>query len=324
MSKIVLILFVMFFTGAAKALEVASEALGKIHFRSELKVSEPKILTLGDVATFENIDEELSTKIRSVQLGRAPQLGEQYSFTSVFISSLLRKAMVGVPSDLKEKWSIRIPSKLTVSNQGYRISSQVIEERLNKHWQNLCANCRFVMMNLITPQIPERLQNFTWEMRLTDVLPRGQFATAIDIKDENGQSHMFWVKGQVQIQQNVPVTTRAINFGERLAASDFAMQWKDVTFAYDSAPTAENMLGRKVARSLRNAEPIFNGVLEKEKALKRGDVVRVVLADDNWAISMTGVAEQDGFIGDTVKVRNDKTKKQISGIVNADGEVVVR
>lgn len=282
------------------------------------------MLSLSDIAEFNGIGEQYLQKLSNITLGRAPQIGEQQSYTSIFLSSVLRKALNEVPTDLREEWQIKIPSKVTIKNEGFRLNSETVESKLKSHWARQCAECRFVVMNLITPQIPQELQKFPWELRLNETLPRGQFAVPVEVREKNEKLHLFWVRGQVQVMKEVPVTTRAIGFGERFTKDDFKMDWKDVTFAYDSAPSAEQLVGRRVSRSLRNGETIFNGVLEREKALKRGDLVRVVLTQDNWKIVMNAVAEEDGFVGDTIKVRNDRSKKQISGIVTADGEVVVR
>lgn len=296
---------------------------GQIELKSDLTVSEARMLTLADIAEFKNIDEGYIQKIKAVTLGKAPQVGEQHSYTSVFLSSTLRKALKDIPSEIKDVWSIRIPSKILVKNQGHRLSSEAVEEKLSSRWKSLCGECRFLIVNLMTPQIPKNLEHLPWELKTNDTLPRGQFTVPLEVRDEGGQPHLFWVRGQVQIRQEIPVTTRAINFGERLSKTDFELQWKDVTYAYDSAPSKEAIVGRKVGRSLRNGEAIFTGVLEREKTLRRGDVVKVVFGEDNWRIMMTGIAEEDGFVGDRVRVRNDKSKKLISGVVSADGEVVV-
>jgi flagella basal body P-ring formation protein FlgA len=314
--------FILFLSFAARAAGVLEA--GKIELHPEVYVSEDKTLTLADIASFENIDSSVLSKLKALPLGQAPRLGEKHSYTSIFLSGLLRKALDKVPSVLRDSWVIHIPSKVVVSNQGYHLDSRILEEKLSKHWRGLCADCKFIVMNLIAPQIPEELQKYPWEIRFTDSLPRGQFALPLEVKDDQNNSHLFWVRGQAQIQREVPVATRAINFGERLSDQDFELQWKDVTFAYDSFPAAMAIAGRKAGRSLRNGEPIFTGMLEREKALKRGDSVKVILSEDNWRVILNGVAEEDGYVGDTVKVRNEKSKKQISGVVNAEGEVVVR
>jgi flagella basal body P-ring formation protein FlgA len=52
--------------------------------------------------------------------------------------------------------------------------------------------------------------------------------------------------------------------------------------------------------------------------------VKVITGDKDWNISMSAKTEQDGFIGDTVSVRNLQTNKLISGRVIGRGEVEVQ
>jgi flagellar basal body P-ring formation protein FlgA len=94
-----------------------------------------------------------------------------------------------------------------------------------------------------------------------------------------------------------------------------------VTFARDSTAFDGEIVGRKARQAIAAQDILYAGMLEKEKALKRGDPVKVALGEGEWEVILMGVAEQDGFIGDTVKVRNPRSQQVIVATVTARGEV---
>jgi flagella basal body P-ring formation protein FlgA len=69
---------------------------------------------------------------------------------------------------------------------------------------------------------------------------------------------------------------------------------------------------------------VWRGSLVREKAIQRGELVRVVSGEGNWSVSVQAKTEQDGFLGDTVNLRNVQTNKLISGRVIGRGEVEVQ
>lgn len=303
---------------------VFAEGRPHIAVKAEVSINEERTLSLGDLTDISGFSPSSKEKIQQFQLGKTPDLGTQQTFTSNFISGVLRQALENIDPSEKQGVLIKIPPKILVMNQVPVANSKNIEHKLRAHWEKLCAECRFVVVNLITPPIPEILKNQPWLLKFTDNIPRGQIAIPLEVQNPEGVSRLFWVRGQVQVQKEVPVTSRAMSFGERIDQADIKFEWRDVTFAYDSAPDRDQVIGRKINRSLRTNEILLSGVLEKERALKRGDVVRVVVGGENWSVMSNAIAEEDGFIGDTVRVRSDKTKKTMTGVVQGDGEVTVR
>ncbi|MCB0410985.1 MAG: flagellar basal body P-ring formation protein FlgA [Bdellovibrionales bacterium] len=316
------IALILIFFGTALWVNASEDV--RIEFENKVQLKENSDITLGDLLRFQGVSDEYMAILRAVSLGKAPLLGTSQEFSNHFLSGVLRKALAKIPSTERKDWTIRIPESVKIETVGFQINSAQVESRLRDHWTSLCADCKFTLTNLSVPAVPKGLQGAPWEIKLGQALPRGQFSFPLEIKPEGAKSQLLWVQGQVQVQKVVPVTTRALNFGERLSEGDFNFTWKDVTFSYDTSPAKDELIGRRVNRSMQAGEILVSGRLEKEKALKRGERVRVFFEAEGWSVSLTGIAEEDGFVGDKVRVRNEKSKKQISGTVTKQGEVVLR
>jgi flagella basal body P-ring formation protein FlgA len=112
--------------------------------------------------------------------------------------------------------------------------------------------------------------------------------------------------------------------GTRVSEEDFKFEWRDVTFATDTSPTAKEIIGQAAKFTMNANDIIWRGSLMREKAVQRGEIVKVQTGEPGWEISIQARAEQDGFAGDTISLRNLQTNKVISGRVTGSGEVQVR
>ena len=57
--------------------------------------------------------------------------------------------------------------------------------------------------------------------------------------------------------------------------------------------------------------------------MRAGNKVRLLYVDGKLMITASGAALQDGFVGQTVKVRNEDSGVTLSGRVRSDGSVQV-
>jgi flagella basal body P-ring formation protein FlgA len=78
------------------------------------------------------------------------------------------------------------------------------------------------------------------------------------------------------------------------------------------------------ARELGAGQFIGRNELRRELAVKNGDIVKVVAGSAEWQITIDGVAQGSGYLGDTVNVKIPRTAKLVSGTLKERGLVEVR
>lgn len=66
--------------------------------------------------------------------------------------------------------------------------------------------------------------------------------------------------------------------------------------------------------------PILSG-LQKIPAVKRGDLVKILLKSGDLELSVPGVVQEPSLIGGTLKVLTSSTKREISGVLK-EGKIV--
>lgn len=280
-------------------------------------------ILLSDVAEFKNLDQQTRITLGKIKLGNAPHSGEKREFSNIAITEMIRGSINKLNKKVKSKISIKVPPIVMIENPKDLISQYEVKEKLLSNYKSLCIDCRFTIESLVLPKIPENIFVKSWELDDIDDLPRGSFQQALWIFDQSQQKRVFWITGSLKVMRQIPVAKRLIRYGERIQKEDVELKWKDISFQRNSVIPIENIIGQTVRGFLREGQFISAHNIEREKALKRGDIISVEVGSGEWSVKIKAVAEEDGYIGDTVKVKNTDTNKYISGVVVEKGKVKI-
>ncbi|NJL26082.1 MAG: flagellar basal body P-ring formation protein FlgA, partial [Calothrix sp. SM1_5_4] len=202
-----------------------------------------------------------------------------------------------------------------------RISDEAVIEELMQAWQPLCADCRLSIENLSLPRVTDVRD---WRLRLKGELPKGGFSVQVDLIRENGALLPAWVNGRLVAKRRVPVAKRVLAPAERVQAQDFSWEYRDTSHAYDGIPTEEELVGKRMKQGARAGDILGGGQIEREKAIRRGDLVQVRSGAGAWEVSLGVIAQQDAFIGDVVNFKNPKTNSLLTGLVVGSGAVELK
>ena len=302
------------------------EARQEVRVRSYVTHSDGDSLTLAHLLPTSVENQDLRALFSSFPLADAPKIGEKRVLTNSLISSLIRRAKAK-GSGAVSQYHFRIPSEVVVENPGAILPETEIRRSLVEQWQKQCPDCRFEIQELSLPRLPKSKKVSSWYFIGAPPLPKGSFSIGIRVetKENSKPGHdRFWLNGVAKIQKKVPITTRSLNFGERLLAKDFRMEFRDVTYARDSIPDVSMLAGRKIKMTKASGQIVWQNDLAKEKAVSRGDWIKVKSTEGALEISMMALAENDGFIGDVIRLKGGTSKQRLSGVAVARGQVELK
>ncbi|MGE3385756.1 MAG: flagellar basal body P-ring formation chaperone FlgA, partial [Bdellovibrionales bacterium] len=259
---------------------------------------------------------KVSSILGGIRLADGLANGERLEFSGSTISQLLRNHKLW---QANVKPTFTIPSRVVVENVGDKISEARVRMELISRWQSQCA-CRIELSELSMPKVEPWVAGTEWQLRMPAQPARGTFTVAIEMRNASGL-RTVWLRGRATHYKLSPVAKRQINIGDRIQPEDYSLSEREITFARDAVPDAIDLIGRRARMGIAANDILFAGMLERERALKRGDQVKLALGEGDWEVAMTGIAEQDGFIGDTVKIRNPKSNQVVVATVIGRGEV---
>jgi len=312
--------FLILFFGLFVALSTYAEK--KISIRSHSLVS-PGTLTMGDIAEFHGLSSVELSYFKRIPLGDAPSYGEERRFSNQGLSEMFRVYMKKIRSEEGKFISLNIPSEVVVNGSGLIITKSQIRNRLIKASKDSCNKCEIQIKDLRLPKISIFPPGSRWRLSNKEKI-KGPFTAALEVTEPSGNVRIFWISGKLLKFRGVPVATRVLNPGVRIQDGDFKFMRRDVTFARDSIPDKKGRIGCRVRIGLSTNHIIWRSHLARRRAVIRGQTVSVTTTDKRWSIRIQGIAQQNGLLGDFIKVLNKESKRIIVGKVISDGVVQVQ
>lgn len=250
-------------------------------------------------------------KLERTRLAAKIKPGESLEFSSDMVSKIFRKL------NRQKNIKIVIPQTITLVHENDVFNKENVKQKLVNIWKQDCVECVFKFLSIDIPELKVK----KWTVDSYRKLPRGYFTQALKIVLEDGSEKIRWAKGKIDIYKKTPVLTRSVAIGERLKESDLKLQLKNITYHYNPIADIKTLVGSKVRRYLSENQIVWLTDVDITKSVKRGDVITIKKEGESWQLSTAGVAEQDGIIGDVIKVRGQTNRKQFSAKVVGDREV---
>lgn len=284
--------------------------------RTELTIAE-----IVDPATISpDKREEVLRLLAAVTLTDRPQAGEDRTFSQEGLESIVAEATHRLEAaGYVVEW--KIPRRCRVSIRPLFDNSR-IEDALKKEFLRQCEDCDVAIRRLDVPAL-EQNKVSSWSLSQGPMRPRGSFAVPVELVLVGGAKKSLMLTGLAEFTQTVPVAAQALTAGQPLTSDNVRWEKRSVTYATDRAPKAELLLRSETARGIAAGEVLWQGSVRQAIAVRFGDPVRVMVGGDDWSVSVDGISQGQGAVGDAVRVKVGRSQKLVSGILKEKGLVEV-
>lgn len=276
--------------------------------------TEVKLSQLVDVG---GLSPSVQNKLRSIAVSMAPNEGEKQELDDAGLLAVLRPIVQEERVRTKRQIQLVVPKTVTLLTSRAQLDRGTIESELIQAWKPLCTGCQLDIQSINIPNVKDIRD---WSLKISSDLPKGSFSVPISIIRADGSPLSAWVSGRLIVKRRVPVASHLLNINDRVTASDFNWVYRDTSFAIDGVPTAEDMVGHKLKQGLRADDILWKNMLERERAVRRGDLVQIRSSSGSWEVTMNAVAQEDGFIGDVINLKNTKSNATLVGQITGHGE----
>lgn len=310
----VLTLLLCAVAGAAYAVPTASAPSGvRVHLKESAAIRSGRIL-LGDVAEIRGASPARSDRLAEIDLGPAPQFGSATVLSrSQVLERILKASGAGTAIDLTGAPAVM------VRVQGQPVQAGAIEPLvkawfLNQTaWRDSEVEVRALggIKGIELP--PGRVEyRFASEPNLTG---GRKILLPLEAVDADKVLRSFWVTAEIAVRAPVLVASRRIPFGKTVAPGDFqekVVEISDFRAAYGRA--ADELAGKIARRTFPPGDPLPLSAFSEPPLVRNGETVQLRLERDGIVLRAAGRAEQDGRLGDVIRVRN----LEFSNVVKAE------
>lgn len=141
---------------------------------------------------------------------------------------------------------------------------------------------------------------------------------------ENGRLKNIYVTFRVSLKKKLFVLKNSMRKGDVIQRSDLLVREAYLTGAHGAYPASINdVQGRILNKDLQAGTTLTTQLLEERHTVKKGEMVEIVARKKNLLIHAKGRALDKGKVGDTVRVKNLESGKEILAKVTAGNAVVV-
>lgn len=203
------------------------------------------------------------------------------------------------------------------------LTSKNITEAVQKDISKQASNLVKGKINIQVNNVPfEQLKIPDGSYKINTVVNMPYFTPAtvvrVEVTVNDKVIDSFGVPVRISVTDKVLVATDRINIGETLTNSNVQFQDKDITQLAQSSAREDALSGNVITKKVfRSGEIIDTRYTESIPDVIRDNQVNLIFNSDLINITVTGTALENGKVGDFIRVRNVKYKKEYVGrIIN--------
>ncbi len=147
----------------------------------------------------------------------------------------------------------------------------------------------------------------------------------LELEQNGGRTRSVQVPFKVFAKRKIFMMRNPGKQGDIIRKADISVKEIHLTGRNSEYPAAaEDITGRILKRDIAANTVITRQILEDQIALQRGDSVNIVLEGNGLLVRTKGKAVDKGRIGDTVRVKNITSGREVIGKVVSSSAVVVQ
>jgi flagella basal body P-ring formation protein FlgA len=274
-----------------------------------------KHITIGDVAEVSGDTPDSVARVRSIVIGQAPPVGETRSLHGEYILTRLKQHGFS-----PEEMQLQVPAKVQVTRAAQRLAAQDVEAMVVRAitarmpWAPQQVVIREVrgIGSVVLPPGPVQY-NVTFQPH-EDFLGLTSFALSLRVAGHAAER--LTGTAYIEVSQEVVTTVRPIARHEVIAPGDVRLTRVPLERATQRMITnAEEVIGKRARRPLQANAAIRPSEVEGAPLVRKGDVVLILVDSPLLKITAMGEALEQGVHGETIRVRNVTSSREIRAVV---------
>ncbi len=137
------------------------------------------------------------------------------------------------------------------------------------------------------------------------------------------QRFAIWARVQVRVTVQRVTAAEPLSPGVPVAAAQLRVETREAIPSSGFAATADEIAGRVPRRPIAAGTALRPEWFDAAKAVLRGEPVQVEVTQGGAHLTLEGIAEASGVVGDTIPVQNPTSHQRFPARIAARGKVVV-
>lgn len=294
----------------------------QVQLKETVLVESGKVL-LKDIANLEGKEPDLINKIGSLPIIDSPEFGEVKTLSRHQVDEILQRTRNAPPE-------IRICGApiVQIRLKGRRIHAEEIVPVLTAFmmertpWREHEIEIHS-FKNLEEIEVPAE----EFDLRISEKSPifgNGRMLVSFDAFRDGKKLTSFWLAAGIRIKAEILAAAQRIPYGKVIAPEDVVIAVTDIEDP-DTAimRNADEAIGNTAKRSFYPGDPLTRETLMKPFLVNSGDTVHLRLEGNGIVLTALARAEQNGRLGQVIRVRNLEFSNVLKARVTGRAQVEI-
>jgi flagella basal body P-ring formation protein FlgA len=280
-------------------------------------------IRLGEIASVSGADAATLARLSDYELGYAPAPGYSRFLRREQIASELARAFPGFTIEVAAGAGCRVePLVETIAAERIEIAARsALVERLGGEDVEIALETEIASI-----EVPQGDAAAIVRATVRDPsAPSGTRAVAVEVLVDGAVYQTVWTSWKAEVWRSLPVLARDVRRGEALSPAVFEVRRIKLAAAPADEPIAlELAAGALASRDLAAGSLMTARDVERPRVLAPGDAVHLEIVSGSIVASTIVVAQQDGRVGDRIRVVQPETGKELVALVRSAELVEIR
>jgi len=152
----------------------------------------------------------------------------------------------------------------------------------------------------------------------------GKLKFYINVIIDGNQEDRLNISGQVAVYENIFFAQNNLARGDVISRNCVYQDKKNIyNLRGGFINSFDELDGKTVRSTVRKGDYFKHNILAESPLIKKGDIVRLIVKNDNLLIITSGLSKENGFENELIKVENLGSGKLVRGIVKEKSKVEV-
>jgi len=295
-----------------------ADAQISVSFQANASVTAAKIV-LADIAVIKPTG-SAADAIGQLPVAAAPAPGKTKQLSTVSVITSLRNRPEVADVDWQGSQSI------VVERKGNQISQeqmqQIVTDYLLENSAKLQAQVEFTAVR--SPQLLVLpAGQLSWKVTPSNPNIIGSSSFSIFFTVDGKPAGNCVVRGRLNTFSDILTAVKTLHKGDVIKEEHLALQRQNLAGLEDPFQDQELIIGMQVARTVNAGKPLTQKDIVSPPIIKDGEMIKIFARKGTLLLSTSGIAQSDGRLGETIKVKNISSNKLIHCRVDGPGIVSV-
>jgi len=282
-----------------------------------------KVVRLSEIAVFEGDNEEYVQTLKKVIVGNAPKVGKTLRVS--------RKLMVGRINRISrpnQRAFLNMPDVINITVASTEIETDEIigrvHEFLQKNYSQASSELEIVKVDITEGLHVPAGEDITFFFKVQRSSSRSKITVNMDVSGSNGYKVTKRIPVHINLIEETVVAIRDISSREIIGRDDVRLAFINVSdIRRKTITNLDDVIGKAATSPIKKDTPLIQGSVKEVPVINRGSAITIVADGGGFRITVPGIAQENGFQDEMIRVENINSQKKIFGKVLDSKTVLV-